>query len=112
MRRRGQNESHIAEEEMRSGRLVGAAEMSRERAEWHRLQRKNMNILGLLKKKEWPQCHRESSWQVRQSRFCQEKELSCHSKLLDHEGGESHGEQEPQLGGRGGDQSRSMKKKG
>ena len=37
-------------EEKRNGRLVGAAETSKERAEWHRLQQKNLNILGLLKR--------------------------------------------------------------
>ena len=56
---RGQNESQIVGEEKRNGRLVGAAETSKERAEWRRLQRKNWNILGLPKRKEWPQCHRE-----------------------------------------------------
>ena len=59
----GQSESQIGEE-MKSGRLVGAAETSKELAEECRLQHKNLNILGLLKRKEWPQCHRESSWQV------------------------------------------------
>ena len=47
------------EEEKRNGRLVGAAETSKERAVWCRLQRKNLSILGLPKRKEWPQCHRE-----------------------------------------------------
>ena len=56
---RGQNESQI--EEKRNDRLVGTAETSKERAGWCRLQRKNLNILGLLKRKEWPQCHREST---------------------------------------------------
>ena len=50
-----------------------SAETSKEGAEWRRLQRKNWNILGLPKKKEWPQCHRESSWQERRSRPCQKK---------------------------------------
>ena len=87
---RGQNESQIIAEEKRNGRLVGAAETSKERAEWRRLQRKNLSILGLPKRKEWPQCHRESSWQERRSRPCQEeKEQSCLSKAPDHEGGES-----------------------
>ena len=49
----GQNDSQIVEEK-RNGRLVGAAETSKERAEWRRLQRKNLNILGLPKRKEWP----------------------------------------------------------
>ena len=56
---RGQNESQIGGEEKKSVRLVGVAETSKERAEWRRLQQKNLNILGLLKRKEWPQCHRE-----------------------------------------------------
>ena len=50
--RRGQNESQIIGEEKRNGRLVGAAETSKERAEWCRLQRKNWSILGLPKRKE------------------------------------------------------------
>ena len=52
---RGQNESQIVGEEKRNGRLVGAAETSKERAEWRRLQRKNLSILGLPKRKECPQ---------------------------------------------------------
>ena len=83
----GQNESQIGEE-IRSGRLVGAAKTSKEHAEWPRLQQKNLNILGLLKRKEWPQCHRESSWQVRWSRLCQ-KEKEQPSRVPDHEGRES-----------------------
>ena len=58
---RGQNESQIEGKKKKSGRLVGAAETSKERAEWRRLQQKNLNIPGLLKRKEWPQCHRVSS---------------------------------------------------
>ena len=85
---RGQNESQTGGEEKRNGRLVGAAETSKERAEWRRLQRKNWNILGLPKRKEWPQCHRESSWQKRRSRLFQnEKEQSCLSKAPDDGGG-------------------------
>ena len=49
---RGQNESQIVGKEKKNGRLVGAAETSKEHAEWRRLQRKNLNKLGLLKKKE------------------------------------------------------------
>ena len=97
--RRGQNESQTGGEEKRSGRVVGAAETSKERAEWCRLQRKNLNILGLSKRKQWPQCHRESSWQERRSRPCQkEKEQSRQSKAPDHEGRVSQGGREPYLG--------------
>ena len=65
----------------------GVAETSKEHAEWRRLQRKNLNILGLPKRKEWPQCHRESSWQERRSHSCQkEKEHSRLSRVSDHEG--------------------------
>ena len=85
--RRGQNKTQIGGEEKRNGRLVGAAETSKERAEWRRLQQKNLSILGLPKRKERPQCHRESSWQERRSRPCQkEKEQSRQSKAPDHEG--------------------------
>ena len=100
---RGQNGSQIIEEEKRNGRLVGATETSKERAEWRRLQRRNLNILGLPKRKEWSQCHRESSWQERRSRPCQkEKKQSCLSRVPDHEGGESQDGREPHLGKRGG----------
>ena len=44
---RGQNESQIGGEEKRNGRLVGAAKTSKERAEWRRLQQKNLNKLDL-----------------------------------------------------------------
>ena len=84
---RGQNKSQIVGEEKKNGRLVGVAKTSKERAEWHRLQQKNLNILGLPKRKEWPQCHRESSWQERRSRVCQkDKEQSHQSKAPDDEG--------------------------
>ena len=87
---RGQNESHIIGEEKKNSRLVGASETSKGRAVWRRLQRKNLNILGLPKRKEWPQCHRESSWQERRSPSCQkEKEQSRLFKAPDHEGEES-----------------------
>ena len=53
----------------------------------------------MLKRKEWPQCHRESSWQVRRSRLCQkEKEQSHLSKAPYRKGGESQGGREPHLG--------------
>ena len=79
-------------EEKRNGRLVGAYETNKEHAEWRMLQRKNLNILGLLKRKEWPRCHRESSWQVHQSRLRQQSRLSS---VPDRERGESQGEQKP-----------------
>ena len=100
-------------EEKRQGRLVGAAETSEELVKWPRLQRKNLNILGLPKRKEWPQCHRESRWQGRQSRLClKEKEQSRLSRVPDYEGGESPGDREPHLGEREEDQSESMERKG
>ena len=110
---RGQNESQTVGEEKKNGKLVGAAETSKERAEWRRLQRKNWNILGLLKKKEWPQCHRESSWQEHRSCPCQkEKEQSCQFRVPDHDGGESQDGRKPHLGESEGDQSESMWRKG
>ena len=53
--------------------LVGAAETSKELAKWCRLQRRNLSILGLPKRKERPQRHKESSWQVRQATFAKRK---------------------------------------
>ena len=101
-RRREQNECQTGGEEKRNGRLQGAAQTSKERAEWHRPQQKNLSILGLPKRKEWPQCHRESSRQKRLSRLF---------KAPDHEGGESQGGQQPHPGERG-DQSESTERKG
>ena len=85
---RGQNESQIGGEEKRNGKLVGAAETNKELAGWRRLQRKYLSILGMLKKKGWPRCHRESSWQVRQTRLCQKgKEQSRLSRAPDRKEG-------------------------
>ena len=81
----GQNESQIGEEK-RNGRIDGAAETSKELAQWCRLQRKNMNIMGLLRRKEWLHCHRENSWQVRQSRLSQkENKQSSQFRVPNHE---------------------------
>ena len=69
--------------------------------------------LGLLKRKEWPQCHRGSSWQVRRSRPRQkEKEQSRQSRVSDHKEGESQGGREPHLSEREGDRSGSIGGKG
>ena len=57
----GEDRTRVRQVEKKNGILYGVAETSKERAEWRRLQRKNWNILGLPKRKEWPQCHRESS---------------------------------------------------
>ena len=57
--------------------------------------------MGVQRRREWPQCHKESSWQVRQSRLCQkEKEQSRLSRSPDSEVGESQGERESHLGER------------
>ena len=63
------------------------SEASKELAEWRRLQKRNLSILGRVKKKLWSQCHRASSWQVCQSRLCQrEKEQSRQYRAPDREG--------------------------
>ena len=67
----------------KNGRHVGAAETSKERAEWRRLQRRNWNILRLPKRKKWP-----------------------------HEEGENQDGREPHLGQSEGDQSESMEWEG
>ena len=100
---RGQSKSQTEGEEKRNGRLVGAAETSKERAEWRRPQRKNLSLLGLLKKKDRPKCHRVNSWQVCQSRlFLKENKQSRQSRVPDREVGESQDEREPHLGERRG----------
>ena len=50
------------EEKKRISRLGNAAETSGELAEWLRLQRKNLNILDLPKRKGWSQSHKVNSW--------------------------------------------------
>ena len=88
----------VRQEEKRNGRSVGAAETIKERAEWRRLQRNNLNI---------------SSWQERQSRLCQkEKEQNRLSKAPDLKEGKSQSEREPHFGEKAEDQSVSMGKKG
>ena len=108
---RGKDESQIVGEQKRNGRLYGAAEISKECAEWSRLQQINLSTLGLPKRKECPQCYRESRWQRRLSRPCQnEKDQSRLSRVPDLEGGESQGGREPHLGEREGDRSKSMER--
>ena len=93
--------ARVGEKEKRNGRLDDAAETSAELAEWCRLPRKDLNVLGLPKRKAWLQCQKVSSWQGHQSRFCQKKkEQSRLSRVPDREVGESQGEREPHLGER------------
>ena len=83
----------VLEVEKKNGRLVGAAETSRELAEWHRLQYRSLNKLSLLKRNGWSQCHKVNTWQGCQSCFCQkEKEQRHQSRSPDCEMGESKGE--------------------
>ena len=64
---------------------------------------------ALPKIKECPQCHKVSSWRVRQSSHCQkEKEQSHQSRSPDREVRESQGEREPHLDERDGDPSGSL----
>ena len=75
--------------------------------------RKNLSILGLPKRKEWAQCHRESSWQERRSRPCQkEKEQSRLSRVPDREGERVKVGESRNLTRKKGDQSESMERKG
>ena len=72
-----------------------------------------LNIPGLPKRKGWPQCYRENSWQERRSRPCRkEKEQSRLSRAPDHEVGESQDGQEPHLGKKGGIRARAWSGKG
>ena len=106
-RRKRESDTRRREEKWQT---FGAVETSKKHAEWRRLQRKNLNILGLLKRKEGPQYHRESSWQERRSCPCQkEKEQSRLSKAPDHEEGESQGGREPHLAKAGSKEEREGK---
>ena len=49
----GENRATVGEEEKKSGKLIGVTKTSKELAEWRRLQPKNLNILGLAKRKKW-----------------------------------------------------------
>ena len=71
---------------------------------------KNLNILGLPKRKGWSLCHKLNGWKERQSRLCQ-KEQSYLSRSPDREVGESQGKREPLLGEKKGDRSGSMERK-
>ena len=95
---RGQNESQIGGEE--KWQTCWHCQDQQKACRMAQALAVNLNILGLPKRKEYPQCHRESSWQERRSPFCQkEKEQSRLSRVPDHEGGVS--QDEPHLGKRG-----------
>ena len=73
---------------------------------------KTFNILGLPKRKEWPKCQKESSWQVRQRRICQKRKGTEPSvKIPNREMGENQGEGEPHLGEKKEDWKRSVGRK-
>ena len=74
-------------EEKRNGRLVGAAETSKELAEWPRLQRKNLSILGLLKRKVSSVPQREQLASTPELPLPKEKEQRHLSKASPYEGG-------------------------
>ena len=98
--RQGQNESQIEEEKSKTCWCCRDQQRACRRGQ---ALAENLNILSLVKRKEWPQCHRGSSWQERRSRPCQKKkEQSHHSRVPDHERGKSQGGREPHLGERGG----------
>ena len=74
---------------------------------------KTWNKLGLPKRKEWHQCHRESSCQERWSRPCQkEKEQSRQFRVPDHEEERVKVGESRTLPRKRGNQSGSMSRKG
>ena len=71
---RGQSKSQIEGKEIRSGKLVGgAAKTSNKLEEWHMLQRKNLSILGLLKKKRVASVPQREQLASCQSCLCQKE---------------------------------------
>ena len=84
---RGQNESQTEGKEKRNGRLAAAAETSKKRAEWRRLQQKNLSILGLPKRKEWITVTERAVGKDAGAVFAKrKKEQSLLSRVPDHEG--------------------------
>ena len=83
---RGQNENQIEGEEKWKtcwccGDQQSACRMVQASAE-------KLKHTELAEKKRWPQCYRESSWQVRQSRLCQKgKEQNRLSRAPDRKEG-------------------------
>ena len=96
----------------RSSRLVGAAETSKERAEWHRLQRKNLSILGLLKRKDGLSATERAVGEYAGAALAKRKRNRAVSPEYQIMRGDSQGGREPHLGEREGDQSGSMRRKG
>ena len=64
-------------EQNRKGKLLSAAEIRGELAERRGLQWKDLN-----KRKDWPQCHKVSSWQGRQSLLCQKEKEQSHLSII------------------------------
>ena len=105
---RTERESDRRREEKRSGRLVGAAETSKERAKWRRLQRKKLEHTGPAEKERVASVpQREQLASTPEPPMPKKR-----NRVPDHEGGESQGEQGPHLDEREDDQSESMKSKG
>ena len=67
-------------------------------------------MLGLSKRKEWPQCQ-NAVGRCARAAFGKKKEQNRLSRLPDREGGESQGEREPHLDEIEGDQSGNMERK-
>ena len=99
---RGQNESQIVGEEKRNGRLVGAAETSKECAKWRRLQRKNLFTLGLPKTRVASVPQREQLARTPEPLFVKGTGTEPSVQSIRSLGGESQGGREPHLGERGG----------
>ena len=93
----GHNESQIIGEEKRNGRLVGAAETSKERAEWRRLQQKNLSILGLPKTRVASVPQREQMARTPEPLLAKGKGTEPSVQSTKSRGGESQDEQELHL---------------
>ena len=73
---------------------------------------KTCNTLGLPKRKEWPQCHKEQLARMPEPPLPKEKKQSHLSRSPDREEGESQDERELHLDQRERDQRGSMERKG
>ena len=77
-------------------RLVGAAEISKELAEWRRLQQSNLSMQRLLRKRVASVPQREQLTSTPERLY--QKEQSRLSRAPDRKRGESEGGREPHLG--------------
>ena len=105
-----EDRTRVIGEEKRSGRLVGVAETSKERAEWRRLQRKNL-YRTFRKGKSGLSATERAVGKNTGAAFAKRKRNRAVCPKHQIMGGESQGGREPHLGERGGSEREHQEKK-